>query len=896
MANKDTVKFTKFSNSERDAVALDKVSYNANNNTLTLYSSFDNTIKEETVIPTPSIDLDTDLEVRGKPADAKATGDAIRAVRAMIGTPLVATQASDITDITKIYVYTGNESGYLNGHWYYYNGNIWADGGTYNSFAYDTDKTLSIANRPADAQATGDAIDNLNTQLSNIEDEMTDYIDRKAVNGFVYESNILYLASDGEIVGEGVEIVSGGGGGGGGSVVNAKLTVINNTGWLSKTIAQGSDCSVTLQWSSIEDGLETGDGIATVTVNNVTKSTRQITQGIVNFNVSSYLKAGSNKVTIRISDVYDQSRTVTFTITCIALSISSTFDTSTPYDGDIMFPYTPVGAVEKTIYFIVDGVQLGTQTTTISNQQRTYMIPARIHGAHSLRVYFESVINDETVRSNELYYEFMSVTSGNNSPIITSQFSAISVNQFETINIPYRVYTPNAITTDISIYVNGVKQADLTVDRTEQIYVFRANTVGINSIKIKAGDVEKNISFNVIETSIDVTPVTDDLVLYLSADGRSNNEANKNQWSYNNISATLSNFNWVRDGWQQDSDGITVLRLEGDARVTIPYQIFGTDFKGSGKTIEIEFATRQVVNYSSVVLSCFADNIGLKITPQSVLFQGAQTSTSTLYKDNEHIRLAFTVEKQIKDRLMLIYINGIMSRAAQYASGERFSQLNPVGISIGSNDCGIDIYCIRVYDNDLSRQQIVNNWIADTRDGSLMLERYERNNIYDAYGTVQSANLPSDLPYMIFECDEMPQFKGDKKIIGGRYVDPVNSSNSFTFSGCEIDVQGTSSSVYFRKNTDMKFKNCGFDMNNGTHVEDYALRNGSIPFNRFVLKADVASSESANNTKLAMFFNDTNPYKTREMLNDSRVRWGIEGIPIVLFWYNTSTGETTFLG
>lgn len=120
---KDTVKFRKFSNDERDALALDKVKFDSNTNTLTLYSSLDASIKEETTIPVSGVELDDQLETRGKAADAKAVGDAVRAVRAMIGTPLTAKTASDMVDTDKIYVYTGNETGYINSNWYYYDGN-----------------------------------------------------------------------------------------------------------------------------------------------------------------------------------------------------------------------------------------------------------------------------------------------------------------------------------------------------------------------------------------------------------------------------------------------------------------------------------------------------------------------------------------------------------------------------------------------------------------------------------------------------------------------------------------------------------------------------------------------------------------------------------------------------
>ena len=56
------------------------------------------------------------------------------------------------------------------------------------------------------------------------------------------------------------------GGGGGGHTNNALLVVTNTTGWITKTIAKGSDCVISLKWSSLENGMPTGNGIATVSV------------------------------------------------------------------------------------------------------------------------------------------------------------------------------------------------------------------------------------------------------------------------------------------------------------------------------------------------------------------------------------------------------------------------------------------------------------------------------------------------------------------------------------------------------------------------------------------------------------------------------------------------------
>ena len=77
-----------------------------------------------------------------------------------IGAPQIATQASNMTNKNSIYVYTGSESGYINGNWYSWNGSSWVSGGVYNSIAIETDKTLSVSDQPADAAAVRQFINN----------------------------------------------------------------------------------------------------------------------------------------------------------------------------------------------------------------------------------------------------------------------------------------------------------------------------------------------------------------------------------------------------------------------------------------------------------------------------------------------------------------------------------------------------------------------------------------------------------------------------------------------------------------------------------------------------------------------------------------------------------------
>ena len=743
-------------------------------------------------------------------------------------------------------------------------------------------------------------------QLKQKTDLLQLMLDGAVTNGYYDTStNYIYLTNDaGEVVGDPIGPVVGGsgsgGGGGGGETINAKLTVTDNTGWRSRTIAAGDPCRLSIYWTSIEDDLETGNGTARITVGGVIKGFVDIAQGDVVLDISRYLSTGSNSVAVTISDVYGQARTIRYTVQVELLSISSTFDASVAYTGVISFPFTPVGAVTKTVRFLVDNREIGTMETAVTNRQLTYSIPAQTHGAHTLDVYFDADINGVTVQSNVLHYEILCTEALNDKRIIACPFNTTECAQYTTLQFTYNVYDPNALTAEVVIEVNDQVFQQVTVDRTTQAFSVRAADVGTLKVEITSGNADPKVfNITVTESDIQVEPETESLKLALSAYGRSNNEANPGSWTYGTagesdyVACTFTNFQFVNDGWKQDEDGNTVLRTTGDAVLTIPYKIFQNDPRSTGKTIEIELATREVMDYDAEILTCWANNKGIKMTPQSAVFKSEQSEVDIQFKEEEHIRLAFVVEKRSKNRLVYVYINGIMSQVIQYPNADDFQQTSPANIVIGSTDATVDIYSIRIYDNDLSPEQIVNNWIAETQDVDLMLDRFNRNNVYDAYGKIVISKLPQTLPYGTLVGPSTPQYKGDKKTMEFAFVDNTRPAFNFTATGIEVDVQGTSSQYYPVKNYKIKFKK-GFVMANGTVVVKYALMDGMIEVATFTFKADVASSESANNTVLAMYYNDLCPVKTPPQEDNASVRQGIAGFPMVIFWDNGST--TDFVG
>ena len=117
----------------------------------------------------------SDSELQGLVAECKGYAEAAK--KESYGSTLTATTAAEMTDKTRVYVYTGSETGMTAGNWYYWNGSAWVSGGVYNAVAVQTDTTLRVAGKPADGKAAGDAIEELKEDLNASDDRLQELSD-----------------------------------------------------------------------------------------------------------------------------------------------------------------------------------------------------------------------------------------------------------------------------------------------------------------------------------------------------------------------------------------------------------------------------------------------------------------------------------------------------------------------------------------------------------------------------------------------------------------------------------------------------------------------------------------------------------------------------------------------
>ena len=623
-----------------------------------------------------------------------------------------------------------------------------------------------------------------------------------------------------------------------------------------------------------------GKGTAKLFINGVLKSSKIVSKEVNSFDVTEFVKEGINYFTITITDSSSASVSFDYIVNGVKLTLKSSFNESNVYKGDITFTYTAIGAGTKTVTFTLDNEEIGSVEIRSSGEQSKYILTGLTHGGHILKVLATTTVNDVLIESNELVYQILYAEGGVMTPIVSSSFSKTEAIEGELLSIDYIIYDPATTTANAYLQVNDETPLEISVGRTKQYWNISNYPVGDVIFKIGCGDVSISLPVTVAELNLDIEPVEDDLSLYLTAANRSNAEkpGTRELWSYNDITAELTNVNWVANGWINNT-----LKLTGEATGYIPYNIFSTDPKSAGRTVEIEFATHNIKNYESILLSCFTESKGIQITPTEAFLMSEQEVVKVRFKEDEKVRVSFVIESTNDNRLIRTYVNGILSGIAQYDSSDNFQQGTPVGITLNEGKEEIDIYTIRVYDIALSSRQVLNNYICDLTDISEKIAKYQANNVYDLYGSISMAKIKSMIPILTIT-GELPPVKGEKKTVSTTYTDPFNPAMDFTKNDCIIDIQGTSSQYYPKKNYKIKFP------------EAFSFYDGAIPEREYTFKADYMESSHSHNTGNAILVNDLYSEFFPTQTAENGVRNTIYGFPCAIYYRANEAADYEYFG
>ena len=682
-------------------------------------------------------------------------------------------------------------------------------------------------------------------------------------------------------------------GGGGGGESTSKITIdrITEAGAI---FLLGDTITIRYNFSSVDSsGDATGNGTATWKVGSTIVGKSVAVQGENSYDITQFLKTGSNSIKLSIADEYGSVGTKTWTITIVDFKLESTFDDTLFYSGEVTFRYTPYGDINKKVHFELDKKEISVIDTQASGRQMTQTISSQKHGAHLLKVYMTATINGQAITSNPVYKDIIWVEPGNNTPIIGCNLPEFTAKQYNTTSIKYVVYDPTHNPATVKLSVDGNIVSTLTVGRTTQIWSYKSTTVGKQSLTISCQKVTKIITANIEKLDINVRPVTTNLVFDFNPTGRNNGE--KDWLKINdNLNITVSkNFDTTNGGYQIDDDGDTYFCIKAGTTAAIPYKLFADDAKKTGKNFKFIFKATNVKDYDAQVLRCFSDSIGITVKAQEATLISEQNEISVPYCEDYYMELEFNVLPDNEYTEMVMWINAIPTRVKLYSPSDSFTQTNPVNITVGSDDCDVIIYRMKAYSMNLTDDEILDNFIADGKNADEIIDRYNRNNILDASGNLDPDLLAERCPDLRIIKLECPIFTTGKKnkvpftsvqqiYKNGRTVD-----NWISLNGIH-NGQGTSSEYYgdSGRNLELNCKN-GFTFADNTTAPLYSMDENAYPINYFNVKVNIASSENINNAGLQGEYQELNPYIRPARQKDPRVRDTMQFYPCVVFLKET---------
>ena len=723
--------------------------------------------------------------------------------------------------------------------------------------------------------------------------------------------------------------------------------------------------------------------------------------GFYAFDVTDYCKSlGKQTFALTITDLEDSNihTTMQWNITLIDLSLSSDFtENSVSALGEsVNFTYIPSGDIEKTAYFFIDDTQIGTQTLNARTvDEQTFVIPGyNQEGIHQLRVYLRASDNGNQIYSESIYRDLIWKDSASNTVLLSSPYRnrTINIQQYNTINIPYTI-AGNDSTYTVQYYVNNFSTPynEVILNNTNSgVWTYRPLTQGNQNLRINVNGAAINFTLNVIANEVDIAPYTNNLVLEFDPTGLSNNSASAKAWTNGTYHLTVSdNFDWYNGGYGSDNTGDYFLVKSG-TRAYFDYKMFVSEpetieTQGSnpitipsskvyktGQEMKIIFKTSAVRSIDAIWFTNTGrydkeidKEVGIQLSAHEGWLktdtasdravgegdnQVAATNTYLYfpYSEEDRIELDININKEsgTNGAFAMSYEDGVPSKAYAYTHTQKLyhDANNPNGesiITIGSDDCDVYIYKLRIYNNELTQAQVLRNFIADGKTIEESIDRYQRNciyydvehNEYSPYATsgfvLDPEALASKIPSVKVLMLDAPYFTENKKSFikdstlrcihaEGPEGIPFRSrgaADNWFFENGYHAGQGTTSDKYgdSGRNIDFLF-NC-----DGTHkpsnkvnpIADYkskvtigygtdnpvtstvtdwkgdsgkiSLTENSIPNNFFNFKVNIASSENVNNALLQKRYNDFLPYISPAKARDARIKNDMEFVPAVLF-------------
>ena len=193
---------------------------------------------------------------------------------------------------------------------------------------------------------------------------------------------------------------------------------------------------------------------------------------------------------------------------------------------------------------------------------------------------------------------------------------------------------------------------------------------------------------------------------------------------YNGTTIALSNkFDKVNGGLTTDNEGTRCIKVMKGDRLTINHNLFGTDARKNGMNFKIIYKIENSSKFDAAAISCYSGSIGMRINANNALIKSEQASVNLQTCEGYKTEFECNIEADSDNRLLQIWEKGTPAATAIYATNDNFAQISPVGITVGSDDCNVLLYLVRVYTRDLTKEEIKANYCADGKDATEIMKK-----------------------------------------------------------------------------------------------------------------------------------------------------------------------------
>ena len=722
-------------------------------------------------------------------------------------------------------------------------------------------------------------------------------------------------------------------------------------------VALGNDYNMTVEISNkYLDGDEqvsvSTACTATFYCNDLVVNTQEVYDGdTINFNFGKYFIEGKNTIYVNVNNNYGEiQNTMTYEITAIYLSVElPNFNPTELKEGDSWDLDVKVVGSSANVYIYVDDVGglAGSQT---AGSTITYSIKYGLFtGAHKLKVYAVSS-EDSRVQTDPIISEYIYTVEGSTQTVVATTLQNNTVmTLYNVLTIDYWVYKPE-FSGELPITVSIINDEDRSINHSTQnitftngltpvlkwdTSLFEDSLIGDRRVRFEVDGVIRDIPIQINAADIKLNDIGGyDFVL--SSAGRSNNDVDVRDWSYGEYKVTFPEdleFSDTASGWNRDKDDNITLHLRRGREISLNYYPFrdnpaygnDEDIPGTkkGMTFSIELATRNCVKRDASIVRCIYGGVGFEFFANSMRFASNSESLEADYKEDTRVRIDLVIEgqpitytyddggvtKRDDEARMLVYVDGVYQQMLLTSSVTNFAQAIPQPITIGSEYCDVDIYCIRAYRTALDMKGITDNYAYDTPKVEDKIAIARRCDVFDSTLNVSYPKLVKarpELPVMLIGMETLPNSKTKIPVATTVYDNPLNEDDyeagnpSWTSANDEMGNQGTSSMNYPMpyRNFDWKTVSKSFLVGTQTYKK-IPLYAGMPPIGKLTFKKDYASSEMANNVictdmynTMAVGLKDTFP----NCLNDAQntldyynYRLGLKGIPFFIFQYWNNT-------